>query len=806
MSRKLVSKYQFVNQKEPADAVSQTVLNYFSQNPIITDYLKKQWANSDAESQGKEVHKITSEMPDYFYNAGSLNIRGDQLLKQSGIYTSRGLINPQGVIDPSKYYTQSQNGLIDADHYINYGPEDTYTPLTDSARRMIVPHIFDNNQTYGAWLESQKGGQVTQAKDKKQSYPEHIGGAFLGGSPGLDNLLFAQMQNPNLSDHYLDAVGGQTIFQRAATNTLTYPGLVANSPFMIESGYNRLKDAEHWYDYPLGVGEITLGTLPFIYPTYRGYQTVRGLLQPKYALAQAIKEAPLNVEMLNSYSRPFAPSKPLLSDYKAYEGGHSFEYQPEHMHGIDVNDLAMILAKHGYFNKPAPGRFIIHAKLPEGKQVKLSQVETQPSGYPVQVSTNPERPHGHWGRRPGRDYPERIISSNDVNESANSVVVAGVVGQDGRIQIFSIYPEMKNDITTKSFPWLFTQLNSENPPFEIGGQINKARAFWDTHAIVDDTDMPARDPFKRGAKKTYVAYDRDNVKPLPMGTSYKSIWESGKKQATEYILSSEHKDRVMNHLNLTEQQADAYIQQELRNLENVELVNMGKYKVGQPFEETLAYSVGPGKWSGSNMFSHIQENDSWMPQLWTEEQYRNFLQSYPDHARAYDLARNGVTQVKMTEGLDPVKANAGFEGAIHATTRGDIDPVLQKGIKHNRQLAASLLGQSPGMLSAEEARVVGVELDRAWKAIQGYLPEHYRTKPLSVQKRDFFYDVLRASDDGGESFYKAVPEWWKQRFDPTYNYILNKGTNGLDPDEALYNFWEEFVQNQYPNSNLNDIT
>ena len=73
--------------------------------------------------------------------------------------------------------------------------------------------------------------------------------------------------------------------------------------------------------------------------------------------------------------------------------------------------------------------------------------------------------------------------------------------------------------------------------------------------------------------------------------------------------------------------------------------------------------------------------------------------------------------------------------------------------------------------------------------------------PLSKQREQFFYDILRASDDAGERFYQSVPKEWAERFDPKYNYILNKGSNGLDPDEALYDFWDKFVYNVQPQFN-----
>ena len=379
----------------------------------------------------------------------------------------------------------------------------------------------------------------------------------------------------------------------------------------------------------------------------------------------------------------------------------------------------------------------------------------------------------------------------------NKIDVFGNVTPSGDVNIVSAYGE--TPYMPKAMSRLLSDLNSENPSPNIAGEINTARKYWDTHALIDDTATPTRDPFKRGAKKQYIPHTFSSTPVPPSRTTYTSLWDSGKQEMTKYLQGPVHRERLITNLGLTEQEADAYIAQELRNLENVELVNLGQYKVGRPFGHTIGYAVD--RQSGPNLFSRVKDNSDWMPSQWSEQQYENFLSQYEKQARAYDLAKQGVTQVGISEGQYPYKANVGFHEAGHATTRGGMDPVLQPIIDYDAELASQLLGQNPAMLDPLEARQFGIELDKAWEALQGHLPEYYQKLSPSAQRRQFFYDILRASDDAGEKFYQNVPKEWAQRFDPKYNYDINRGANGLDPDEALYELWDKFVYNDYGNDN-----
>lgn len=785
MSKDLIQKRQFNIPKELSDAILQTIKTTLPKR--TADRYEQDQVNQIEKQQNfpnQSQHLIFKEQPTAFNYNDDLMIRGSELLKYPQLYTHMGWTDTanSGIL-PEQYYRMGSNGMLDTTHFINFNNTDTYTPINSNYLSYVLNQAFKANGKYGEVAEKKRQGQITS------SPKDRFAPTLTGFVPGAD----AMAANGNL-EGATEVLAGQTSVLNTALG-FTPAGFAAMSVPMFGSGYDRVKNAKDWKDYALGSTEMLMSAVPWL---FKGYSGIRSAISPKYALSKAIDSTPLNVDMLNSYSEGVPQQRYLFSDWQSFGGAHPFDYQVGHIHDVDLSDIGTMLARHGYFNNPKTGKFILDAKLPSGKTINLNKVETQPINYPIQISANPELPQGYWGKRGDRDISERVISANNIEdvESTNKAKIVGYVGQDGKVHVTSSYPA--SDYVSKSFPVLFSDLNSGNPSYNIADKINKARQYWNNHAIVDEA-IPARDPFTKGAKKSYIPYSFSKNPVATNKTTASSIWQSGKQQTIEYITGPTHKERLMNQLGLTEDQANVYIQQELRNLENVELLNLGQYKVGRPYGHTIGYTVD--RQSGPHTFSRVKGNSDWMPKQWNEQKYRDFLEAYPQHAEAYDKAKQGITQVGIAEGDKPAKVNVGFHEGTHATTRGGMDSALSPIIEHDTRLAGSLLGQNPGMLDPMEVRTFGMELDRAWEALQNSLPEYYQKLSPSAQRKQFFYDILRASDDAGEKFYQSVPREWAERFDPKYNYILNSGANGLDPDEALYNFWDKFVYNVQPQFN-----
>lgn len=795
---KIISQYNY----NPIDAVQQTVRT--SLNGPALDIIERDNISHMRQARNPEnveEHFIIKDQPRVFDFNGKLMVRGSELLQYPSLYTHMGWMNMKDSnIIPDQYYQVSDGGLIDPTHFSLFTNSDTYIPIPDWRVNQTINQIISNNIRSGQKDQKRKQGAIFPGKD--ETIKEQITPGFSEGAD-VAYLNYLNGRTAQAADNYMSVAKTTSSANRAIASLHPYAGPFYGT-IMGADALDTFSNAKDGTDFAIGAGQSALAALGFAGPFSKLYRSIRSAVSPQYALSKAIDSAPLDAEMYNSYRASIPQQHYYFSDWQTFGGRYPFSYQAGHMHNIDVSDIGRILVRHGYFDNPSPGQFVLNTTLPSGRQVLASRIETQPTNYPIQIGANPELPVANWGKRVNRSAPERVISSKDVPSTAttNQVRIIGNVGQDGNVFVISAYPNM--GYAPRAFSKLFEDLNSNNPSYDIAGEINQARTFWDTHAIVDDNTTPARDPFKRGAKKSFVPYTFPNRQIPTNQTTYNAIWNSGKQQTIDYITSPTHKERLMNQLKITEQQADALIQQELRNLENVELVNLGQYKIGRPFGHTIAYTVegqsGNGQADGT-MFSRIKNKSAWMPNHWSEQQYRNFIDPYVQHATAYDKAKQGITQVGISEGDKPALVNAGFKEGTHATTRGGTDPALASIIEHDTKLASALLGQNPGMLDPIEARTVGMELDRAWEALKDHLPEYYNKLSPSAQRRQFFYDILRASDDGGEEFYRNVPQWWAKRFDPKFNNILNKGTNGLDPDEAFYNFWENFVYNTQPNDN-----
>ena len=186
----------------------------------------------------------------------------------------------------------------------------------------------------------------------------------------------------------------------------------------------------------------------------------------------------------------------------------------------------------------------------------------------------------------------------------------------------------------------------------------------------------------------------------------------------------------------------------------------------------------------------------------TVRYFPNGISTYKPTAQQLLRDMHGKKELSFSDylGLAPV--------VLPATSRGGTDPALDVIFDKNSKLVNNLIGTSPKMLDPVEARTAGMELDRAWEAAQPYINEFYKGVPQSIQKERFFYDYLRASDDAGQKFYeymqKNAPEW-TNRYSVDHDFISNNFANGIEPDEAAFEFWNRFVQNNYtPKININE--
>lgn len=784
MSKRLVNKFKFGRNFEIPDGVLQSVLTTL--NTEGRERMKEDQANQVRTRQAspdQPEHLIFNDNPRAFNYGDDLMIRGSELLKYPQLYSHMGWFDTKDSnILPNQYYRIGKEGQLDPTHFVNFNNTDTYTPIQEQYLQQILNQAFARNSWYGQNRERSKQGEITETSNLD------INPVLGGFVPGADN-----MYDLGNEEGFLDAMRGQTMGMRTA-GFFSPPGVYAGGLLMAGNGYDRIRNGESFGDKALGTGEILLGLAPYL---HKGYAGIRSAVDPKYALSKAIDEVPLNQEMLASYNEPLPKQHYYYSDYANHEGAFPFSYQADHLHGVDPVDIGIMLSREGIFDKNVkPGSFKFKTTLPSGKYIYKERVPVQPSNYPVQTAVNPELPTASWGYRGGRNNPDRVVKVEDASgmPKTNKVVVAGEVSPEGKVVVKTVFGATSK--APRTFGPIYTDLIGNRPSQNIIQELNQSRSFYDQNGIVDSEAIPARNPYNKGSKYSFIPYKSLKLNYPANSFTTEGLWASGKQEAINYLTSDVYKERLMTNLGFTEQEADFYIQQQLKNLDNVELINLGQYKVGRPFGHTIGYTVG-GQ-SGPHIFERIQKTSDWLPTGWSENKYLEFIKPYEQHFNTYNKAKQGITQVGFSEGPAVKFAKTPFEEATHATSRGGTDPTLDIIFNKNSELVNNLRGTSPRMLNPVETRTAGMELDRAWEAAQPYINELYKGMSKSMQKERFFYDYLKASDDAGQAFYefmqKNAPNWIK-KYSVDHDLIINNFANGINPDEAAFEFWRDFVQN-----------
>lgn len=204
--------------------------------------------------------------------------------------------------------------------------------------------------------------------------------------------------------------------------------------------------------------------------------------------------------------------------------------------------------------------------------------------------------------------------------------------------------------------------------------------------------------------------------------------------------------------------------------------------------------------SGPDIFAKMQKAGKISPKV-TEEEFFNSLS--PDEQTLYKYAKAGrqkVLGVELAEGHWGSKFNTGIEEAWHLQDIGNIPGWMTRIDAHNAKYLPYLQSWSL-QLAGKEALPRLREAQRAYRMVEKFLPEFYKTDKFDVSLPNRFYrDLLR----GSSRLHKFFPEL--REFHPDENRLIWELRHGYKQNSGLYNALEHIVYNEDKNPDEADST
>lgn len=808
---KLISKFQLGKNIEVPDQVTYIAIKQLNPTSPLYKYLLQSQANAIREKEGEELHYINKESPLYFNYNGALYVHGSELLKQPQIFTHMGWINPKDAnIDPNKYYTYN-NGLFDHTQQVNFLDSDTYSPIEDSMQNLIINTIYNQNKRTGVQHDRESQGNITSYRDNKNG----INPVLTGFVPGLDAMYDYD------KDAYLQGWKGQSSVLDLALG-FTGPGAAIYSPYIIKSGYERVKNAEHWWDYPLGVGEATLGVLPFVRPIRQGYRAIRGYASPQYNLGRQMQkqlsegldwEAYYNYQPKDFpvYRFGISPQYNATTVVETSQG--RVRYSPEH------------LQRH--FEQPVTDDFVRtlteHAVTPGKYNFTLSDLKGK-DNIVLMYPNNRGRLFS-----PGRiQVPEQFPNINF--SSSNKLEDYSSLGYSFGDKTYDLYT--KSDGTIIKVPRPMKRVTTmsdvdERQPYPIKlifrGRPYVRQRYNGSEFVGEDSDADfllttafAKSPrIPQGVNNTSFVYNGVNT---PSYSEFAQmfpdvVWNpkgvSPKSGTVSQRWSSTVDDMVYD---INSQEFIQHLKSELGS--NIEDPLIRKTLIRRltgtlPFERSVKPGEfpisGAGKFtfegeSGSNLFEKLQKNNKISNKYKTEEEFLNSLSE--EEKVAYKRAKAGEEKllgVELPGGDWGSLFDTEIEEGYHLWDIGnEHTPWMKKVDKHNDKLLEPLQSIVP-QLGGKEALPRFRWAQNIYRDLEESLQDFYVGKSRFEIPQLFYKDFLNKNS----KLYKAFPELEelsKRRF----FFELN---NGYKKNNEFFKALEHIVQNdQTPVDNNNEYS